>query len=181
MPTTRTEFLLSLPEHRIHWLEPMATAILPAGSLNEPGAHPPDRPHRLEVPVFLSKTFSAVVTALLLATGLFFWTQHEELQKRSAEIDRQNRVASKVYHAIERYTDSPNAWTDHEARVAMDLALEERLTENRQALLSNFYRSARRCHVGGKYGGSTQDCRRMAYNRFSAMNATLSEDLDSNY
>jgi hypothetical protein len=132
------------------------------------------------VPIFLSKTFSVVVTMLFLATGLLFWTQQRELQKRSAEIDRQNRVASEVYHAVLRYSNSPNARTDYEAQVAINLALEGRLTANRQALLSNFYRSARRCHLGGTYGGSALDCRSMAYNRFSAMNVMLSEDLDTN-
>jgi hypothetical protein len=120
-----------------------------------------------------------VVAVVALGAVIFFWNQQRESAKRAAEVERQNHIASQVYHAIARYTEAPSPMTYHEAKVAMDLAADEGLTENRQALLSSFYRSATHCHAGGKYAGSTQDCRRMAYNRFSAMSAALSDDLDA--
>jgi hypothetical protein len=82
-----------------------------------------------------------------------------------------------VYHAIERYADSPSRITEHEAKVAIDQATEEQLRDSRQALLSNFYRSAKRCHPDGKHTGTAQDCRKMTYSRLSATTAAISEDL----
>jgi hypothetical protein len=126
----------------------------------------------------MSKSCILIVVLLLLGTALLFWSEHQETERRYAEIERQNRVAEKVYHAIQRYADSPSGLTEHEAQVALDLASEEKLTDARQALLSNFYRSAKRCHLDGKYSGTAQDCRKMSYNRLSATTAAISEDLD---
>jgi hypothetical protein len=126
----------------------------------------------------MSKSFLVIVALVFLGAGLFSWNEHQELEKRYAEIDRQNRVAEKVYHAIERYANSPSALTERDAKVAIDLASEEKLTENRQALLSNFYRSAKRCHLDGQYTGSAQDCRTMSHSRLSATTAAVSEDVD---
>jgi hypothetical protein len=126
----------------------------------------------------MSKSFFVIVALVLLGTACFFWNEHQDLARRYAEIDRQNRLAEKVFHAIARYADSPNDLTEHEAKVAIDMASEERLTDNRQALLSNFYRNAKRCHLNGQYNGSALDCRTMSHSRLSATTAAISEDVD---
>jgi uncharacterized protein HemX len=182
MTTPNTDMLLSfhkqrsaryrLASQRLAQAELPVLTVQTMGSLNQSRRRPYGTSGR-------SLAFLVLVVSLALATTLFFWNQQRELEQRNAEIERQNHVASQVYHAISRYSDAPSALTDHAARVAIDSASEDGLTENRQALLSNFYRSAKRCHVGGKYGGSAQDCRKMAYNRFSAMSAALSDDLDA--
>jgi hypothetical protein len=177
MTTPNTDFLLNFRRERIARLQIAARqraplTVLPIASLSQSSRQPYGKADS-------STPFLMIVALLALATSLFFWNEQRELARRNTEIDRQNRVASQVYHAITRYTDSPNASTDHEARMAIDLASEEHLTENRQVLLSNFYRSAKRCHVGGKYRGSAEDCRQMACNRFSAMSAEQSDDLDN--
>jgi hypothetical protein len=179
MTTTNGDMLLSFHKQRFaryriasQLLAQPELAARPIESLNESSL-------RSRGKTDLSTAFLVVLALLSLATTLFFWNQQRESANRSAEIERQNRVASRVYHIIERYAAAPGAVTFHEAKVAVDLASDEGLTENRQALLSNFYRSAVRCHAGGKYAGSAQDCQRMAYNRFSAMSAALSDDLDA--
>jgi uncharacterized protein HemX len=159
MTTTNTEILQNIATQPITW--PQAASA---------------RPHF--GPEDVSRGFLAILALLGLATGLFCWNQQRTSEKRSAEISRQNLVAAKVYHAIERYADAPSALNERVAKVALELAPQERLTENRQALLSNFYQTAKRCHLGGKYNGSSQDCHRMNYSRFSARSAAVSEDLD---
>jgi sensor c-di-GMP phosphodiesterase-like protein len=127
----------------------------------------------------MSKPFIVVVALLVVPTVLYFWNDSQESAKRRAEIDRQNRVAEKVYHAISRYADSPNGLTEHEAQVAIDLASEEHLSRNRKALLFNYYISARRCNVFGKYKGIPEDCRKMIPYRTAAFLGATYSGLDT--
>jgi hypothetical protein len=123
----------------------------------------------------MSKWFVLAAVLMILPSTFSSWKEHRDAEKRSFEVDRQNRIAGMVFCAIEKYADYPDARTDHEARRAMDMAVDEKLSENRRGLLSNFYRSAKRCHAGG----SALDCHGMSANRISATIALLSTDLDN--
>src|SRR5580658_5685196 len=139
MTTPNTDMLLSFHKQRFaryrlasqRLAQPQRPTLTawPAGSLNQSTLRPYGTTD-------LSKAFLMAVALLALATTLFFWNQQRELEQRSAEIDRQNHAASDVYHAISRFSDAPGSLTEHAARVAINQASEEGLTENRQALLS---------------------------------------------
>src|SRR5580658_2026959 len=121
MTTPNTDMLLNfhkqrfaryrLASQRVTWAELPTPTVRPMALLNQSTLRPYGTAAR-------SMTFLVVVALLALATTLFFWNQQRELEQRNTEIERQNHVASQVYHAIARYSDAPSALTDHAAKVA---------------------------------------------------------------
>jgi hypothetical protein len=122
----------------------------------------------------MSKPFLVVVVLLVLPTAFYFWKEKQDSAKRYAEIERQNRVAQKVFNALARFEDSPNGLTAHEASIAMDLASEEHLSNNRRTLLFNYYLSVRRCRLSR----SRKDCNQMLDDHFAAMHTGYSMEID---
>src|ERR1022692_2828181 len=122
-------------------------------------------------PEAMSKSFLVVVALLVIPTVYWFWSDQQKKDRRTAEIDRQNRIAEKIYDTIYRFAESPSGVTEHEARIATDLISEEHLSSNRHRLLFEYYLSALRCHLGRKYGGGEKTCRKMLDSQAAAMHS----------
>jgi len=116
-----------------------------------------------------------IVTAalLVLGSGLWFWQRHEAHDRHDAEVDRQRKIAGQILDAINRYDHSPNLLTQHDARIAIDRASEENLSNEKHDQLFEYWLS-----VDGCAKGLRNMCSHTTTNWISAMKAADSFQLD---
>ena len=133
-----------------------------------------------------------VVVLLVISGGVYFWMAQQESERlrveterknaqiaqEKAEAERQSKVALKAYNAIERFIQSPNLLTDHDASVALDSLSEEHVNRDKISSLKAYYYGLKRCalldemtRVGGGTAGIKQACSEISENRENARNA----------
>jgi hypothetical protein len=92
------------------------------------------------------KILILAVTMLLFLWGISYLLVYTLKQNATRERERRDNVYWAAYNAIEHFGERADEDSEHKAKVALDKARKEGLSQDRQTILQNYFQDLQRCY-----------------------------------
>ena len=92
------------------------------------------------------KILILAVTMLLFILGISYLLVYTLEQNVTRERERQDKVYWTAYNAIEDFGERADEDSEHKAKIALDKARKEGLSQDRESILQNYFQDLQRCY-----------------------------------
>jgi hypothetical protein len=102
------------------------------------------------------KILILAVTMLLFFLGINYLLVYTLKQNATRERERRDKVYWAAYNAIEHFGERADEDSEHRAKVALEKARKEGLSQDRETILQSYFQDLQRC-----YENEPESCKRV--------------------